>query len=63
MLHALQARAVEGISPASVMNARLDWLVNLANSPSKLSTLAEKAVTASTPHSDNVTAASLCWRQ
>ena len=43
MLHALQARAVDGISPAAVMNARLDWLVHIANSPSKQSALMQKA--------------------
>ena len=44
ILHALQARAVEGISPAAIMNARLDWLIHLANSPSKQATLMQKAL-------------------
>ncbi len=44
MFHALQARATNGVSPAAVMNARLDWLIHLANSPGKLATLAQKGV-------------------
>ncbi len=45
LLHALQARAVDGISPAAVMNARLDWLVHIANSPTKQASMAQKAIT------------------
>jgi len=44
LMHALQARAVDGISPAAVMNARLDWLVHIANSPGKQAALAQKAI-------------------
>jgi len=44
MLHALQLQAAGGISPAAVMNARLDWLVHLANSPTKLTSLMQKAI-------------------
>lgn len=42
ILHALQTRAVEGISPAAVVNAHLDWLVHMANSPTKQATLVKK---------------------
>ncbi|NQU58676.1 MAG: alpha/beta fold hydrolase, partial [Rhodospirillales bacterium] len=44
LLHALQAPAVEGISPAAVMNARFDWLVHISNSPTKQMNLAQKMV-------------------
>ena len=44
LLHALQARAADGISPAAVMNARLDWLVHMANSPTKQASLAQQAI-------------------
>ncbi len=43
ILHAAQARATCGVSPAAVMNAHLDWLVHLANSPTKLTGLTLKA--------------------
>jgi len=43
VLHAAQARATGGVSPAAVSNAYLDWLVHLANSPTKLAGLAHKA--------------------
>ena len=44
MLHALQARATNGISPSAVLAARLDWLIHLANAPAKLLGLSGKAV-------------------
>ncbi len=43
-LHAAEARATSGLSPASVMAAYLDWIVHLANSPGKQAELVEKAV-------------------
>ncbi|NMM46542.1 alpha/beta fold hydrolase [Rhodospirillaceae bacterium KN72] len=43
-LHAAEARATSGISPASVMSAYLDWAVHLANSPGKQARLMEKAL-------------------
>ena len=43
ILHAQQARAVGGVSPAAVVNAYLDWLVHLGNSPAKLAALTQKA--------------------
>ncbi len=45
LLHTLQAPAVEGISPAAVMNARFDWLVHISNSPSKQMSLAQRMIT------------------
>ncbi|MEN8197680.1 MAG: poly-beta-hydroxybutyrate polymerase N-terminal domain-containing protein, partial [Pseudomonadota bacterium] len=43
ILHALQARATNGISPSAVLAARLDWLIHLANAPAKLLRLGGKA--------------------
>ncbi|WP_425406663.1 PHA/PHB synthase family protein [Hwanghaeella sp.] len=43
-LHAAEARATAGLSPASIMAAYLDWVVHLANSPGKQAELVEKAV-------------------
>jgi polyhydroxyalkanoate synthase len=40
LLHAAQAPFTGGISPAAVANAYTDWLVHLANSPTKVSRLA-----------------------
>ncbi|MEK9754640.1 MAG: poly-beta-hydroxybutyrate polymerase N-terminal domain-containing protein, partial [Rhodospirillaceae bacterium] len=43
VLHALQAPLTGGISPAALANAGTDWLVHLANSPTKLVHLAHMA--------------------
>lgn len=43
LLHALQAPLTGGISPAALTNAEMDWLVHLANSPTKLARLAHMA--------------------
>ncbi|MFO1070176.1 MAG: alpha/beta fold hydrolase [Geminicoccaceae bacterium] len=43
LLHAAQARATHGISPASVIGAWLDWGVHLANAPGRRAALARQA--------------------
>lgn len=45
MLHAAEGRATGGVSPAGVVSAYMDWLAHIANSPTKLTTLAAKAMT------------------
>ncbi|KEA62761.1 Polyhydroxyalkanoic acid synthase [Marinobacterium lacunae] len=41
VIHALEGRLTQGISPASLTLAYLDWLIHLAHSPGKMSELAE----------------------
>jgi polyhydroxyalkanoate synthase len=43
LLHAFQARLTSGISPASVTQAWLDWLVHLGNAPGRRAALGERA--------------------
>jgi len=43
-LHAAEARATSGLSPASIMAAYSDWIVHLANAPGKQAELVEKAL-------------------
>ncbi len=47
-IHAMQARATGGLSPAALMGAYLDWLTHLASSPGKQLQLVEKAFRKST---------------
>ncbi|MEW5729798.1 MAG: alpha/beta fold hydrolase [Pseudomonadota bacterium] len=49
LVHAIQGRLTNGLSPASLMLAYLDWLVHLANSPGKLAELAQNAAAKSIP--------------
>ncbi len=42
-LHAQLAHLTQGISPASVISAYMDWLVHLAMSPGKRADLLSKA--------------------
>ncbi|MGE5547937.1 MAG: PHA/PHB synthase family protein [Solirubrobacterales bacterium] len=49
LVHAIQGRLTNGLSPASLMLAYLDWLVHLANSPGKLAELAQNAAAKSVP--------------
>ncbi len=44
LLHASQAPLTGGISPAAIANAYTDWLVHLANSPTKVSRLTHLAL-------------------
>jgi polyhydroxyalkanoate synthase len=43
LLHAFQARLTNGISPAALRGAQMDWLVHLLNAPGKQLSLAQKA--------------------
>jgi polyhydroxyalkanoate synthase subunit PhaC len=44
LLHASQAPLTGGVSPAGIANAYTDWLVHMANSPTKISRLAHMAM-------------------
>ena len=48
LLHAFQARVTQGISPAALGAARMDWLVHLLNAPGKRLALAQQAWQAGT---------------
>ncbi|MBI3446015.1 MAG: polyhydroxyalkanoic acid synthase [Magnetospirillum sp.] len=49
LMHAVQGRMTNGLSPASMILAYLDWLVHLSNSPGKLGELAQNAAAKSLP--------------
>ncbi len=49
LVHAVQGRMTNGLSPASLVLAYLDWLVHLMNSPGKVGELAQNAAAKSLP--------------
>lgn len=49
MVHAFQGRMTNGVSPASMLLAYLDWLVHLSNSPGKVAELMQNAAAKSIP--------------
>ncbi|EME70076.1 poly-beta-hydroxybutyrate polymerase domain-containing protein [Paramagnetospirillum caucaseum] len=49
LVHAMQGRLTNGVSPASMVLAYLDWLVHLANSPGKMGELVQNAAAKSLP--------------
>jgi hypothetical protein len=55
-LHAQMARLTQGISPASMVSAYLDWLVHLAMSPGKQAQLLSKVQRKAATHP-----AATCW--
>jgi len=49
LMHAIQGRFTNALSPASLLLAYLDWLVHLANSPGKVGELAQNALSKALP--------------
>ncbi|WP_197706381.1 alpha/beta fold hydrolase [Magnetospirillum sp. 15-1] len=49
LVHAMQGRLTNGVSPASMILAYLDWLVHLTNSPGKVGELIQNAAAKSLP--------------
>ncbi len=49
LIHAIQGRFTQGLSPASLLLAYLDWAAHLANSPGKLAELGQNAAAKAMP--------------
>ena len=49
LVHAIQGRLTNGLSPASLLLAYLDWLVHIINSPGKLTELNQNAAAKAIP--------------